>query len=321
MRTGLLRSFVSLFAGFRGARRASAACTVALAVLLVGTAQPSTSQLPADWATMEIESKWDITAEQYAAMIAAFRNGGSRWGYTFAVRWGGIPRRFVDTYYDTLDNQLASGLHTLRHRARYQSDIRPPQGDVADGIEESALDAAPWRLEWESMQYKSTPCRIGATWFREETGACRLRDEGRADLCAPDRELDPADLLSGSVPGHDAMAALRRDHPQLRLSSLRPAIHVSDYRYRVVFSRDGRELFELSLDRLYTTDLVTGRRALAAYEAELEIVAPAPTEQDVRALLSISDNVQREFGLRPSTRSKGLVEAPVGSCDAAGELG
>ena len=295
---------------------------IAAAFLLMGSTSAS-DELPVGWQRMEIESKWDITPEQYSQLVNAFRDGTTGYGYTFEVRWNGVPRRFVDTYYDSLSGELSADLHTLRHRARYRSNIDVPSDEEGRRIvSEHDLDRADWGLEWESIQYKSDPCRIDATWFREETGECRLRDlESDADgsrLCVPGRQIDPADMLAGNYPAHDAISALRRDHPTLAMTSLRPALHVSDYRYRVTIAQGGRRLFELSLDRLYTTNLITGSRALPSFEAELEIIADNQTAEDVRRLLALSQQLQRDFGLTPSTRSKGLVEAQVGSCRVSG---
>ena len=284
--------------------------------LLIGSA-PAADPLPRGWEKMEIESKWDITARLYEQLISKFSKNGTYRGYRLEVRWRGVPRRFVDTYYDSFEGDLGRALHTLRHRARYQSNIgASDQPASRPQSSEPVLDAATWSAEWEVVQYKSTPCRIAATWFREETGECRLRDEAGQELCIAGKQVDPADILQGAFPAHPAMRSLGRDHPNLSLSRLRPILHVSDYRYRVSLYLNERELFELSVDRLYSTDLVTGSRAVPAYEAELEIIDPNKSAEDVRRLLKLSAHLQTELGLKPSTHSKGRVEAQVGGCSA-----
>ena len=284
----------------------SSSTAIIVTVLLLGfssgaSVQPADAPLPIGWDKMEIESKWEVTPAQYDQLQRFFVDGSSHFGYIAQVRWNGISRRFVDNYYDTRDWQLERSGHSLRHRTRLQS--QPRAGD--NSVE--TLDRSTWEAEWEVIQYKSTPCRLDATWFRHESGACRLRDSGGQELCVAGRQFEPAEALQGVIPNHDAIASLGRDHPELNGQALRPVLNVSDYRYRVTFEKAGKEIYELSLDRLTTTDLVKGGNQ-ASFEAELEIVSGSQTIEEVRDLLRISRSLQHTFRLKPSVHSKSGVE-------------
>jgi hypothetical protein len=160
------------------------------------------------------------------------------------------------------------------------------------------LDRATWVTEWERVQYKSTPCRQGAVWFRTETGECKLHDTGGEELC-----LTPRAVLSGLPYEHEAMAALRRDHPAFPFA-LEPFLTVTDYRYRVEFARGKPSLYELSLDMLREGDVPT-----PSYELELEIIARPLDASLVHGLFDLVAAFERRFQgkLRPSVHSKGHV--------------
>jgi hypothetical protein len=172
------------------------------------------------------------------------------------------------------------------------------------------LEAAGWRRDWERVQYKSSPVRMGAVWFREEAGDCRTWDRRNRNLCRLPQGTTSENVVHGAVPDHEAIARLREDHPGIHLPGLRPSLKVVDYRYRVILrAKDneggaGRVVFELSLDRVATTDLATGD-VKRSVEAELEVIADPRSEADVRALLDVAAKMQEEFGLEPSTTSKG----------------
>ena len=70
---------------------------------------------------MEVEAKWAATKNAFERMIAEFGNGESSFGFTFRVQWSGIPRKFVDFYYETSNGALSVDLHSLRHRTKYTS--------------------------------------------------------------------------------------------------------------------------------------------------------------------------------------------------------
>ena len=275
----------------------------ALSVLLL-SGLGLAADLPDGWEKMEIEAKWSVPEGKYAELKEAFPDGGERYGYKLEVRWGGIPRKYVDSYYDSAGKTLSAALHSLRWRTRYTSDLETDDGTLR------TLESAGWRRDWERVQYKSTPVRMGAVWFREEAGDCRTWDRRDRDLCSLPRGATSEDVVHGAAPDHEAIDRLREDHPDLDLPALRPVLEVVDYRYRVILHETdeegdaGREVFELSLDRVATTDLAT-RDVKRSVEAELEVVADPKTEADVRALLDVAARIQEEFGLAPSTTSKG----------------
>ena len=79
---------------------------------------------PDDWETMEVEAKWTTTVGSFERIIGEMSECGNRtnmFGYDLSVRWGGIPRKFVDYYYDTDRGVLTTNSHALRHRTRYTS--------------------------------------------------------------------------------------------------------------------------------------------------------------------------------------------------------
>lgn len=254
--------------------------------------------LPTNWSEMEIEAKWEMTAEQYDELASTFADGSDWSGFQMNVRWGGVSRKFIDVYYDSSSMTLSRDLHSLRHRTRFQSIPRATDNSPA------SLDAANWQEDWQRVQYKSTPCNIGATWFRVEAGDCRTTDSNGDGLCLSDRPLGVLSILGGAFPAHEGISLLSQDHPDFLLSDLRPILHVFDYRYRVLFENDNRAVYELSLDRVLSTDLIAGGTT-HSFEAELEIVASDRTEQQVIELIQLAQQIQEDFNLTPSTRSKG----------------
>lgn len=292
---------------YRGGLWAIARVLGCVLVTLCFRLTASASELPRGWEAMEIEAKWKITLTQYDELVAAFREGGEWQGFDLNVRWSGISRKFVDVYYDTPALDLASALHSIRHRIRFRSNPRAPSNALG------ALQAANWDEDWQRLQYKSTPCRIDSVWFRAESGACKLADANPDDarLCAAGLALNPATLLAGHRPSHDAVDAMVSDHPGLVLPSLAPRLHVLDYRYRVELRVLEEAVFELSLDRARSTDLYQGGVS-DSFEAELEIISDVRTSEQVVKLLALAATLQQKFLLTPSTRSKGGVE--VGAC-------
>ena len=84
--------------------------------------------IPSDWQSMEVESKWTTTSETFERIVCELSgqcgNNATMFGYDLSVRWGGIPRKFVDYYYDTDGGDLAIASHALRHRTRYTSNAK-----------------------------------------------------------------------------------------------------------------------------------------------------------------------------------------------------
>jgi hypothetical protein len=148
-----------------------------------------------------------------------------------------------------------------------------------------------------------------------EAGACRLSDaDPNATLCA-EGPVTGESVLGGDLPGHPAIQLLGRDHPTLQLSSLRPVLRVTDYRYRVEFQRDGDAVFEMSLDRVTTTQEADGA-SRRLHELELELIAVDRTADQLAELLRVADAIERDYTLVPSATSKGGI--PVEACVAGG---
>lgn len=288
----------------------SKAALLAFVVLLLpGDARSAEGKLPAGFEQMEIEAKWYVGSRAaFEKLIAAFPNGSKHDEYRAKVRWDGLPRKFVDDYYDTKSGALAGSMHVLRHRMRYKAKL-----DASRRTDPAALAGAPWSLEWTKLQYKSTPCRIGAIWFRREVGGCSLWDEKNEDLCpaiaAPAGAADAPDAVRPVLTSaHEAIVLLRAEHPNLT-EPLESRTHVVDYRYRAELSRAGEEEaeLELSLDQLETS---TGA---IDYQAELEILSKpdSPTVDRLQRLVRALES-NRDFELRPAiTNKSGAVGAEV----------
>ncbi len=264
-------------------------------------------QMPAEWADMEIESKWEGTKEQYDALAAALTNGAKKFGYDMEVRWDGIPRRFVDIYFDTEDQQLVNSGHALRYRTQYSTDAK--RGDDLVGL----YAAKNYSANWTRLQYKSTPERVGEVWFRQEKGDCRvwLPENDNADDKCKIKEKDifkdnnfSALNLSKEAKKHDAITRLLSDHPKINLKGLKAFSAVEDFRYRVVFKEKDVVVFEMSMDRLRTTKLAN-HEVSDSYEIEFEILKEGYGTRELHMLFELSKKLRKEFNLSPSENSKG----------------
>lgn len=256
--------------------------------------------LPKNWKKMEVESKWSIDRSQYLKLIEDFSDGANFENYDLKVRWGGNTAKFVDDYYDFENDELTRVGHALRHRTRYSLEDSNPS------FEWESLQNSDWDKDWERIQYKSTPYREGAIWFRFESGDCLIWSEkgtSKKKRCRKKkRKGDYRDYLYGDKK-HDAIEALFSDHGNKNLEELVQVMRVTDYRYRVEFYESGDLKFELSLDQLqqkdYRTDEVT-----FYYEAELEILENKLDEDTLNKLRSMVYKIQNRYFLEPSTHSK-----------------
>lgn len=256
------------------------------------------TKFPNGWATMEIEAKWDATEATFNSIITAFPDGGSKYGYNLNVRWGGVPRRYTDVYYDNPASDLFSALHVIRHRQRHRT-----LSTVAITDSFANLDSAGWpTLNWHKVQYKSTPTRLAAVWFRTEQGDAELTTvqvtstlAGTAPTPPYTATDNPVDLLLG-------------DHPGFDFSQLTEVLDVVQYRYRVEFldPGSGDPLYELSLDKVVTT--APGTSPVYSYSIELEALkAGSHVESSIDRLLALMLLLEEEFGLTRATQSKGGV--------------
>mmetsp|Transcript_25566 Transcript_25566/g.52318 ORF Transcript_25566/g.52318 Transcript_25566/m.52318 type:complete len:469 (-) Transcript_25566:133-1539(-) len=254
--------------------------------------------LPANWAAMEIEAKWRIGQSTFGALVADLPDGGTLVAggasYDLNVRWGGIARKYEDDYYDNAAGALAAAGHSYRVRSRYTSSPTASDNQLA------TLQAASWAFDWRKVQYKSTAVRIGATWFREETGACKIA--GGTPVCTV---TDLPSILAGNVL-HEANAAVVADHAGFDFTTMAIATQVEDYRYRVELLVGGVEVFEVSLDRVATRTADDGFTSVKwSYEAELEIIKPSYGYADVEELMALVSYFEGAYPLFASKTSKG----------------
>ncbi len=259
---------------------------------------------PKGWEDMELESKWEANMEQFNALEDALEDGEEIFGLKMKVRWDGLSRRFQDVYYDTPNGDLTAAGHVLRHRHQWDWDA-PGSEPPSDNSLQELLTAKSWEEQWQRLQYKSTPKRIDALWFRSEKGDCRAWDINDEGLCDTGRKFNIDDVWAGQWNQHDAIQALLDDHPNLDLSTMKMSRFVNDFRYRIEFLGDEDELlYEMSMDRLQSIDYRTGQTT-ESVEIELEILKPDYGADEVFELQILSDRFQNAFGLTPSAHSKG----------------
>ncbi len=247
------------------------------------------TSLPSNWQSMEIEAKWSSDEATYHQIVSDFYDNAFFEGYTANVRWGGISRRYIDTYYDNPSNELLNDAHSLRLRIRSESN--------SSSNDLSVLQNAFWYENWRKVQYKSTPIRYGAVWLREEQGDCEIQSE-----CG----CSQSNILAGTCnPQHDAIRFLLTDHPGFDFSSMVPKFTVEDYRYRIELKKNGIDYYEISLDRIVNGTTTT-------YEVELEIIKAGFTLEDLDELFRLVGILESNpnYNITPSVSSKGGVILP-----------
>lgn len=272
-------------------------CLIISVFILISASEAAA--FPNGWESMEIEAKWDATESAFNAIVAAFPHGGTKYGYELNVRWSGKPRRYIDLYYDDSTSELFNALHMLRHRQRYRT---PDSIAITDSFAD--LENANWSiLNWEKVQYKSTPTRLSAVWLRNEQGDAQLDS------------LQVTDTLEGSPPhppysaSDDPIALLLSDHAGFDFTDLSVVLEVLQFRYRVEFldPDSGDALYELSLDKIITT--VPGQPPENSHGVELEVLKDGAHVGDrVDGLFILMENMEAEFDLTRATKSKGGIE-------------
>lgn len=241
---------------------------------------------------VEIESKWMMDESTYQSIVSSFRDGSTKYGYDVNVRWGGIPKKYVDVYYDNNSRDLKKASHSIRHRQRYKASSSLPSNPNL-----SQLNAASWRLDWDRVQYKSTPEIISPVWFRDEV-TTNVSNSSQAHA-----------IVYGNNTSSSAYRRLKEDHPGYSFSSMKPRAYVYDYRYRVELKKNGIDLFEISLDRVKVRYLVDGTsntwKTVSFVECELENLKSNPSPSDITTMYYLSQKFENEFNLTPSVSAKG----------------
>jgi len=258
---------------------------------------------PADWEEAEIESKWVTDSETYQLLVDDFIEDSEKYGYKMNVRWDGIPKKYVDFYYDNQDKTLSNSGHVFRHRMRFSSKPEAKSADL------ETLRASRWREDWSKIQYKNSSTIVSPVWFRVEVGACRVTDRKDKDLCVDElgNTIDANQVIYGEASTHPAVIAALETDTEFDFQSMEAILKVEDYRYRVEFLDDtGEAVYELSLDRATITDLVTDTQK-DLIEVELEVLIEDKTREDVESLFALSYQLQQEYNLTPSTENKGAV--------------
>ncbi|MBL6989597.1 MAG: CYTH domain-containing protein [Bacteriovoracaceae bacterium] len=278
-------------------------CTMTILTTKALADECGVDQAPRQWKDLEIEAKWQASNKTYKKLVKALKHGKQFEGYKLEVRWNKNSRRFVDTYYDVKNDKLNNLGHALRVRNLYV-----PKGKIgADTLKN--LRRANWKKRWSRVQYKSTPKRVGAVWFRAEKGDCLVYSEDKNDsgLCQETKNqgLSAKDAVKGNWQEHPAIGAMLDDHPHLDFDKLKPFMKVRDYRYRVEFHQGGEAILEMSMDRLTTTFQDSNKKETNDIEIELEIIKPNYNKRDLKSLFKMVELFQNRFDLKPSTSSKG----------------
>jgi hypothetical protein len=166
------------------------------------------------------------------------------------------------------------------------------------------------KVEWRKVQYKSTPYREGAVWFRDERGNCFVSHRKKSRETCYKKNAKIAKVIAAKknkYREHAAIAFLESEHPRFYEYELIKKLRITDYRYRIVFSDDNdNEIFELSLDTYTKEDLVDGTRS-KHFEVELEILAENSTKQTLDDLFEMASIIERSFAISPSETTKSGV--------------
>jgi len=273
-----------------------------LGLTLVTLVNIQARSLPKNWEKMEIEAKWTITPAQYQKLIDDLVDGSKFEGHDLKVRWEGRSNKFVDEYFDDNEGSLGQAGHALRLRTRYTTSNR--DADISDYQDWEFLESAAWEKEWERIQYKSTPYREKAIWYRMEKGDCLVWSfkESDKDLCHRKKEVSWEEYLLGEKK-HPALKALEKDHEGFDLNQLSKTLKVVDYRYRIEFYKKDKLKFEMSLDQLGQWNYRTQEQTYS-FEAELEILEKKVDEKTLDKLREMVEKLQRKYRLTPSTHSK-----------------
>ena len=231
----------------------------------------SLDSLPSGFENMEIEAKLVIPDLQAYEALKALQ--GKRLDeYRVLFRYEAM---FVDTYYDTDDLNVFYKDGALRARRRY----RDPQASIP-------RDAR--------FQGKDATTVIDAVFFRNEMQGKRSRDAEEWDSFL-EAQLKPE--------AQDPAVSLIREFAELNEKTVSPVLRVLDVRYRLFLSKDNQLLYEISLDRLQFVGLTGAQGSQYVYECEIESISEK-TEENVRGLIRLSNEVSRLFGLTTSPASK-----------------
>lgn len=255
------------------------------------------SKLPTGWQEMEVEAKWETNRKEFEQAILELSDGSVAFGYELNVRWSGVPRKFLDLYYDAETSPVQNATHSLRHRTRFTSNPRAESRSVSDLINSD------WDRDWERIQFKSTPIRQGAVWFRREVGDCKIWDRQNQGICSGLNNQTASEILQNSSVSHPATTFMSKEHPTLDQSNLEPVLSITDFRYRVEFKKNDKAVLEASMDHLFAENLQTGEIEFD-YEIELELITDSPTEEDMKELFRVANLLQNKYSLIPSTKSK-----------------
>lgn len=228
--------------------------------------------LPTGFEEMEIEAKFVIPDLQAYEKLKALQGQRLLEKYRVLFRYEAM---FIDTYYDTEALDIFQNDGALRARRRY----RDPQATIP-------RDAR--------FQGKDATTVIDAVFFRNETRGKRLKDAEKWD------SFLEAQLRSDA---QDRAVAFIREFAELNDKLLAPVLRILDVRYRLFLSNNFQLLYEISVDRLQFVGLTGMKGAHNVYECEIESISEK-TEENIRELILLSNEVSHLFGLMPSPASK-----------------
>lgn len=260
---------------------------IILLLCLFVTASYSYAQVPENWDQLEVEAKWVADEDKIQEIKDTFVDGTQMYDFNVKVRWKGKEKVFVDRYYDNENNDLSNNGHVLRSRTVYK-------------------DA---KKEWSKVQYKSTPSRVGAVWFRNEKGGCftsHSKKSRRGDRCYSENKK-AKDIIKAKNPEyleHAAIKFMLEEHADFYDYDIKKKFEITDKRYRIVFEDDfNNPVFEISLDS-YEKENAETEEITEHYEVELEILCAGTSEETLTKLFSVAEKLENDFSLIASEMTK-----------------
>lgn len=284
--------------------------TIATGLLLGSQSLLLSAPLPFLWkdGEMEVEAKWSTDESTINQIIADFSNRSEWKGYSVSTEsW----KKFVDDYHDNAGSTLSQAQHVLRMRKRFESNAQLSNTASLTSLRQ----AKSFTIEnWTKVQYKSTPVRFGATWFRIERGNCGGPSISGKLPCPEGGGSDALNIVRGIGDGYNHPAiqtGLLAEHPDYDFSTQKRKFSVEDYRFRVLFKKENQQYYEMSLDKMITH--TEGKAEELDFEVELELTNIPPSHPDVIELFHLVRMLENEYKPRPTpltpqTTSKGGID-------------
>ena len=285
---------------------------------------------PRDWQSMEIESKWSVpnaatfnkiaTKLMFGKLNSEIKN---KFNLKVIRKFGAVPTRMVDYYYDTKDLKITNAGHALRLRKMWyvknaddfygfrNKDYNVGRVTQEGLVGEQKHETKPyWFYKTDRVQYKSDAHILHATWFRLEVGTDNSED----------RKVTSEQILKGKpeAQNHPTILQLKEDHPSINIAELEVIRSVRDYRSRFVMCETDvsdeecheNPIYEISMDMQADIYDYQKKTHSSAIEMEIEILNEEGnmTRENMERLFKVSNFFEKKYKLTPSITSKGGVK-------------